>query len=134
VVPVSTNDEDPSSGVPIAVCPAHHGEGVVAWTRQGFVQLLDKEELDDALASLLHQDPPYVMCADRVAEMLLRGHKGPIGWGLLLKRSTGQAVFLDSNDLRLIHQAPHDLVACACARGRMVPFMGLVESLLANER
>jgi hypothetical protein len=47
--------------------------------------------------------------------------------------STGVALFLDSNDSRLIHRVFHHPATCGCARGRMVPFMGVVESLLADE-
>jgi hypothetical protein len=59
--------------------------------------------------------------------MLLGPADDPIDRGLVLTVSTGQAVFLDSNDLRLIRHGVHDPASCGCAPGRMVPLMAVIE-------
>lgn len=131
VVPISTQDDDPSSGIPITVFPADHGEGVLAWSVPAFIQLLEDGPTKD-VESLLDEYPPYMMCGYRIAEMLLAVDGRPVDRGLLLKLSEERRVFLDSNDLRLIRHSPHN-PACGCAYGRMVTFIDVIESLLADE-
>lgn len=132
VVLVATDDKDPASGIPLTVYAAHHGEGVLAWSLLAFVQLLEEDRLGEDVDSLLDDYPAYIMCGYRIAEMLLGPADDPIDRRLLLKMSSGLAVFLDTNDLRLIRHSAHDPASCGCAPGRMVPLMGVIESLMAD--
>lgn len=128
---------DPGAGVPLTVHPPVHGEGVLAWTLESFFGLLTRNDLGDSADDLLDDYPAYVMCGYRTAEMALGEGVDFIDRGILLKlldssSPTGRAIFLDSNDLRLVLHSGHDPVSCGCARGRMLPFAGVVESLMAD--
>lgn len=131
------DDTDPASGVPLTVHPPVHGEGVLAWNLDAFVHLLTQKDLGESVDDLLENYPAYVLCGYRTAEMVLGEGADFIDRGILLKledRSSpaGRAVFLDSNDLRLVLQSGHDTVSCGCARGRMLPFVCVLESLMAD--
>jgi hypothetical protein len=109
------------SGVPLTVHPLVHGEGVMAWSLDAFVDLVTRKDLGDGVDDLLDEYPAYVMCGYRTAEMVL-GEGAPfIGRGILFKlrgpsSPVGRAVLLDSNDLRLVLHSGHDTVSCGCAR------------------
>ena len=128
---------DGESRVPLTVHPPVHGEGVMAWSLDAFVDLLTRKDLSDGVGDLLDEYPAYVMCGYRTAEMVLGESATFIDRGILLKLEepsspAGRAVFLDSNDLRLVLHSGHDTVSCGCSRGRMLPFTGVVESLISD--
>lgn len=125
---------DARSGVPLSVRPAVHGEAVVAWTAEAFASMVLHDDTSEDVDDLLQDYTAFVMCGYRIAEMLLDGEV-PVDRGILLKGapSVEAAVFLDSNDLRLVLHGGHDTTACGCARGRMLPISALLESLAAEE-
>jgi hypothetical protein len=125
---------DAETGDPLTVCPRVHGEAVVAWTIESLFDLLVREDLSEDVDGLLNDYPAFVMCGYRVAEMLL-DEQVSIDRGILLKGSPSvdDAVFLDSNDLRLVLHSGHDTMSCRCARGQMVPFAAIAESLMQDD-
>ena len=125
---------DAGTGVPLTVHPPVHGEGVVAWTMESLIDLLVREDMSEDVDGLLNDYPAFVMCGYRIAEMLL-DEEASIDRGILLKGSPpiNGAVFLDSNDLRLVLHSSHDTMSCRCARGRMVPFVAIGESLMSDD-
>lgn len=128
---------DGESGVPLAVHPPVRGEGLLAWSLDAFVDLLTWKDLGDDVDDLLDEYPAYVMCGYRTAKMVLGEGPTFIDRGILLKLREpssrgGRAVFLDSNDLRLMLHSAHDTMSCGCAHGRMLPFAGVVESLISD--
>lgn len=131
------DDPDPGSGVPLTVRPPVHGEGVLAWSLDAFINLLTRKDLGESVDDLLDDYPAYVMCGYRTAEMVLGEGADFIDRGTLLKLGdpsspAGRAVFLDSNDLRLVLQSGHDPVSCRCARGRILPLVCVLKSLMAD--
>ena len=126
---------DAKTGVPLTVYPPVHGEAVVAWTVESFVDMLLRDDSTEDVDDLLNDYPAFLMCCYRVAEMLLGGDAS-VDRGILLKGSPSvdKPVFLDSNDLRLILlHSDHDTLSCGCARGRMLPFTAIVAGLLLSD-
>ena len=110
---------------------------MLAWSLEAFIRLLTPKDLGESIDDLLDEYPAYVMCGFRTAEMVLGQGATFIDRGLLLKLEdpssrAGSALFLDSNDLRLVLHSGHDAVSCGCARGRMLTFAGVVESLVSD--
>ena len=137
LVVLIADDPDPASGVPLTVNPAVHGEGVLAWSLGAFVDMLSRKDLGEGVDDLLDDYPAYVLCGYRTAEMVLGVGADFIDRGILLKLEdpsspAGRAVFLDSNDLRLVLQSGHDTMSCGCAHGQMLPFVSVLESLMAD--
>lgn len=126
---------DAKTGVPFTVYPPVHGEAVVAWTMESFVDMLLRDDSTEDVDDLLNDYPAFLMCGYRVAEMLL-GEGASVNRGILLKNSpsaAAKAVFLDSNDLRLVLHSDHDTLSCGCAHGRMLPFTAVVDDFLQHE-
>lgn len=69
---------------------------------------LMRDDLGDNVNDLLDKYPAYTLCGYCTAEMVLGDGTNFIDRGILLKLSDapspdGRTVFLDSNDLRLVH-------------------------------